>query len=62
MLQADTAVRKGKQVEALAHPWMPLAFLVLLFASFGYLLLFFSKRRQTAVSLKVEKQTRSSLL
>lgn len=62
MLQADTGVRKGKQVEALAHPWMPLAFLILLFALFGYLLLIFSKRGQMAVPLKVKRQTCSSLL
>lgn len=46
-----------------AGPWMLLALVVLPFALFGYLLLFFlNKRRQMAVSLKVRRQTHSSLL
>lgn len=44
-------------MEALAHPWMPLAFAVMLFALFAYLLLFFSKIRQMAVFKGKEADT-----
>lgn len=50
-------------METGAGLWMLLALLVLPFSLFGYLLLFFlHKRRQMAVSVKVRRQTHSSLL